>query len=80
MAERNWLIFNSAKDSSYGTILGAYLAAPLDDQEGILYADLNMAEITRGKFDFDVIGHYARPNIFQLRVNEAPNVPVDSKW
>jgi nitrilase len=79
MAETNWLIFNSAKDSSYGTILGVYLASPLDDQKGILYADLDMAEITRGKFDFDVIGHYTRPDIFQLRVNEAPNVPVDSK-
>jgi hypothetical protein len=29
-----------------------------------------MAEIARGKYDFDVAGHYARPDVFQLFVNE----------
>jgi nitrilase len=29
-----------------------------------------MGEIARGKFDFDVVGHYARPDIFRLHVNE----------
>ena len=52
--------------------LGEVMAGPLYDQEGILYADLDMAEIARGKFDFDVVGHYARPDIFQLTVNEQP--------
>ncbi|MCP5095943.1 MAG: carbon-nitrogen hydrolase family protein [Chloroflexi bacterium] len=56
--------------------LGDVIAGPLFDQEGILYADLNMAEVVRGKLDFDVVGHYARPDIFQLKVNEqaAPTV------
>jgi nitrilase len=35
-----------------------------------------MGEITRGKYDFDATGHYARPDIFQLHVNERPAVPV----
>jgi len=52
--------------------LGELLAGPLFDQEGILYADLNLAEIARSKFDFDVTGHYARPDVFQLTVNERP--------
>jgi nitrilase len=49
--------------------LGEIIAGPLYDQEGILYADLDMAEIDRSKFDFDVTGHYARPDVFHFRVN-----------
>jgi nitrilase len=59
--------------------LGEVLAGPLYDQEGILYADLDMAEVTRGKFDFDAVGHYARPDVFQLVVNEQPMAPVVNK-
>jgi len=56
--------------------LGEYLAGPLYDEEGILLADLEMAELVRARFDFDVVGHYARPDIFQLVVNERPMPPV----
>ncbi len=56
--------------------LGDVLAGPLYDQEGILYADLDLGEITRSKMDFDVVGHYARPDVFQLIVNESPMSPV----
>lgn len=45
---------------------GSLLAGPVHDQETMLVADLDMAEITRGKFDLDVAGHYARPDIFDL--------------
>ena len=57
--------------------LGKVLAGPLFDQEGILYAELDMAEIAQSKFDFDVTGHYARPDVFQLSVNEKPQMPVN---
>jgi nitrilase len=50
--------------------LGKVLAGPLYDREGILCADLDLAEVVRGKFDFDVAGHYARPDVFKLTVNE----------
>lgn len=50
--------------------LGDVLAGPLYDEEGVLFAELDMAEIPRSRFDFDVTGHYARPDVFQLRVNE----------
>lgn len=33
-------------------------------------ADLDMTEAVRGKYDFDVPGYYARPDVFQLHVNE----------
>jgi nitrilase len=50
--------------------LGQVLAGPVFDQSQILVADLDMADIARAKYDFDVVGHYARPDVFQLRVNE----------
>ncbi|MCG8566829.1 MAG: carbon-nitrogen hydrolase family protein [Desulfobacterales bacterium] len=56
--------------------MGEVLAGPLWDQEGILYANLDMDEITRGKLDFDVTGHYARPDVFQLKVNTEPRNSV----
>ena len=56
--------------------LGELLAGPLYDQEGILYADLDLGAISRGKLDFDVVGHYTRPDVFQLLVNERPQPPV----
>jgi nitrilase len=51
--------------------LGEVIAGPLYDQEGILYADLDMGEVMRGKLDFDVTGHYARPDVFRFAVNDA---------
>jgi nitrilase len=56
--------------------LGEVLAGPLYDQEGTLFAELDLAEVARGKFDFDVVGHYARPDVFRLIVNERPAPPV----
>lgn len=52
--------------------LGDYLAGPLYDAEGILLAELDPRELARGRFDFDVDGHYARPDVFSLTVNETP--------
>lgn len=43
---------------------GKILAGPLFDKEGILYAELSHKELIKSKFDFDVIGHYSRPDIF----------------
>ncbi|RME97986.1 MAG: carbon-nitrogen hydrolase family protein [Chloroflexi bacterium] len=56
--------------------LGEVLAGPLFGEEGMLTAALDLAEVSRGKFDFDVVGHYARPDVFQLTVNERPHLPV----
>ncbi|MDZ4717321.1 MAG: carbon-nitrogen hydrolase family protein [Roseiflexaceae bacterium] len=56
--------------------LGEVLAGPLYDQEGTLCADLDLAQIAQSKFDFDVTGHYARPDVFQLMINEQPLQPV----
>ncbi len=48
---------------------GEVIAGPLWDKEGILYAVLDLDEITKAKVDFDVVGHYSRPDVFQLNVN-----------
>lgn len=51
--------------------LGEIIAGPDYEGETILTADLDLRDIARGKFDFDPVGHYSRPDIFQLYVNEA---------
>jgi nitrilase len=56
--------------------LGKVLAGPLYDQEGTLFADLDLSDVARSKIDFDVVGHYARPDIFQLTVDERPKPPI----
>jgi nitrilase len=56
--------------------LGEPLAGPLWEEEGVLVADLDMTAIARSKFDFDVTGHYARPDVFRLQVDESPQPPV----
>ncbi len=50
--------------------LGKILAGPVYDDEAVLIADLDMGDIARGKYDLDVVGHYARPDIFCLSVDE----------
>ena len=55
---------------------GDLVAGPLWDGEGILVADLDLTAIPRAKFDFDVTGHYARPDVFRLEVDERPKRPV----
>ncbi len=58
---------------------GDVLAGPLCDEEGILFADLDRGEIVRAKVDFDVVGHYARPDVFQLMINEQAALPVQNE-
>ena len=56
--------------------LGQILAGPQFESPCILTADLDLDEIPRGKYDFDVVGHYARPDIFRLYVNTESTPPV----
>ena len=59
--------------------LGKVLAGPDYSGETILTAEIDLGDIGRGKFDFDVAGHYARPDVFSLTVNEQPANPVVTK-
>lgn len=56
--------------------LGELLAGPNYEGEAVLIADLDMGRIAQGKFDFDVVGHYARPDVFSLFVDETPKAAV----
>jgi len=55
---------------------GKFLAGPNTEDEVILTAEIDRAQMIRGKFDLDVVGHYARPDIFQLLVDERAKKPV----
>jgi len=46
---------------------GRYLAGPLYNREAILYAALDREELLKSKMDFDVNGHYGRPDVFEYR-------------
>jgi nitrilase len=49
---------------------GKFVAGPLNSEEGILYAELDPRQMSGSKWNLDVAGHYARPDVFQLTVNK----------
>jgi len=51
---------------------GEVLAGPVFDEDAVLVAEVDPAALIRGRFDLDVSGHYARPDVFELRVLPAP--------
>ena len=55
---------------------GNFLAGPDFEGAGVLVAEIDLDDTVRGKYDFDVVGHYARPDVFQLLVNERPQQVV----
>ncbi|HPF85665.1 MAG TPA: carbon-nitrogen hydrolase family protein [Aminivibrio sp.] len=57
--------------------LGNYVAGPLWDKEGILVADLDLEAVVEARYDFDVMGHYARPDVFTLLVDDEPRSGVE---
>ena len=56
--------------------LGEVLAGPDFSGETILTAEIDLNDIARARMDFDAVGHYARPDIFQLLVDESGRTPV----
>ena len=52
------------------------LAGPVYDAEAVLVAEIDLAAIPRAKYDLDVVGHYARPDIFALSVDTRAKPPV----
>jgi nitrilase len=55
---------------------GEFVLAPSYDGPRLFCAELDLNEIPRGKYDLDVSGHYSRPDIFELTVDERPRSSV----
>ncbi len=54
--------------------MGKILAGPLLNEAGVLMVELDLDEIAQSKLDFDVVGHYARNDIFEFRVKDQPDI------
>jgi nitrilase len=63
------------KNSAFSGFIGpngAVIGEPLIDDEGMIYADIDLAKCIQPKQMHDILGHYNRFDIFDLRVNIAP--------
>ncbi|PPK87769.1 nitrilase [Neolewinella xylanilytica] len=59
--------------------LGEIIAGPLYGEAGVVTAELDPEAIVRARLDFDVAGHYARPDIFTLTVRDQPEQRVEGQ-
>jgi len=55
---------------------GTLVAGPMNQKQGILYADIDVSKASAAHRKLDVAGHYSRPDIFKLIVNNEPQNPV----
>jgi aliphatic nitrilase len=58
---------------------GAHVVPPLTEGEGILIADLDLGLILKRKRMMDSVGHYARPELLSLVLDDRPAVPMQSR-
>ena len=49
---------------------GHYLTEPVWDKETVIYAELDMSKVAASRMEFDVCGHYARPDVLKLVVED----------
>lgn len=50
--------------------LGDVLAGPFERETGLITAEIDTAELIHARYDLDVVGHYSRPDVFSLHVDE----------
>ena len=56
--------------------MGEVLSGPLYQREGLISAEIDLDDIIKARYDMDATGHYSRPDIFKLSVDEAQRPPV----
>jgi len=59
--------------------LGNIVAGPMREEMGFLKSQIDLGQVREARRSFDVVGHYSRPDIFQLTVNRQPMTPVEFK-
>ncbi|RAR75412.1 carbon-nitrogen hydrolase family protein [Flavobacterium aciduliphilum] len=67
------------KNSAFSGFIGpngAVIGNPLIDEEGMIYAEIDLAKCIQPKQMHDILGHYNRFDIFDLRVNVAPTKKI----
>ncbi|MFQ5675710.1 MAG: carbon-nitrogen hydrolase family protein [bacterium] len=67
---REWI---NAGNSCIVNPKGEIIAGPLEMQQDILYAEIDLSLVAAAKRMFDAAGHYARPDVFKFAVNRQPN-------
>ena len=58
---------------------GEMIAGPMREEKGILFAEVDISQVAASRRALDVSGHYARPDVFNLRVNRQMQSPVNFK-
>jgi nitrilase len=58
--------------------LGEEITAPVYGREAVLTAEIDLGAIARAKYDFDAVGHYARPDIFTLHIDRRAKTAVQT--
>ncbi|MCO7579664.1 MULTISPECIES: carbon-nitrogen hydrolase family protein [Pseudomonas chlororaphis group] len=56
--------------------MGDVLAGPLVGSAGLISAEIDTADLVKARYDYDVVGHYARPDVFELSVDQRPRSGV----
>lgn len=57
--------------------MGEVLAGPLYEEEGLLFAEIDRADLVKARYDMDTVGHYSRPDIFKLTLDESERPAVN---
>jgi nitrilase len=73
VADREWI---KEGDSAIAAPSGSLLAGPLRREEGILSAVIDTREVAASRWNLDVAGHYARPDLFRFELRRQPLAPL----
>lgn len=56
---------------------GNLVTGPLNQEQGVLYAEVDISQVGLSRRILDIVGHYSRPDIFTLNVNRQTQSPIE---